>query len=856
MTFEVKRKEYSREHIYIVEIDLDFCALAYGVSPCTASGSGDDKCFNTIASTQDLPNYRLFANAGLLKINVDGTDNTFTLVTDDFIDHGFKVGDKFTSSGFFQAANNGNFEILSISPSNRIFVTATSLVDDIAASKDRRILSTTKSVKTYRFCETRSPHPINLDAIPSLLSVNIAAAQIDLRGGLGVRSSVNLTFKDSPSSDINIDKYVDDRSWIAFERGTFWTKLRARNPNYQFRELRLLSGYLNEDGSYDAANFQTRYFVIDRMNVSNGQCVLTAKDPLKLASSKKAQVPTPNTGQLSSTLASGATSATLIPSGVGNSEYAASGKLLIDKEVMSFTRTNDDLTLTRAQNNTIAAQHEADATIQQCYVKNAQANIIVKDLLENFANINTSFIPTAEWQTEADTFLTGLLDGIIVKPMDVLKVLKELAEAMPHYLWWEERDQEIKFTALKAPPASTNILNMSDNLIADSVRVIDKPEMRVSTVFVNFGQFDPTKNLDEPGNFRQSYVRIDTTSIVSFGSSAIRTINSRWISNSNKAAALQLAALIGRTFSEIPRQISFSLDAKDGDVWVGQSRNIYHRDIVDFTGVPKNTTFKILSSKESDNYSYIGIEYVYGPALDDDEGGGDPDVDLVILGSDQNNINFRTIYNSLFPAPDASTKAKFIVESGVVIGSILTSSASIETGSWPAGAIITLQTDSGSYVIGKGGKGAEGDGTPIATAGGDAINLSYALEIINNGIIGGGGGGGGHDTNTAFGGTGEAAGGGGAGSDNGGAGDNTNLSGSTLITLIPAKNGTIENGGDNGFVSWNPLEPALASAGDGGDLGQAGESKDSAGGAAGKAIDKNGFTLTQTVAGDIRGTIS
>lgn len=42
-----------------VEIDIDRCALSYGVSPCAASipETGAIKCFNSIGSCQDRENF-------------------------------------------------------------------------------------------------------------------------------------------------------------------------------------------------------------------------------------------------------------------------------------------------------------------------------------------------------------------------------------------------------------------------------------------------------------------------------------------------------------------------------------------------------------------------------------------------------------------------------------------------------------------------------------------------------------------------------------------------------------------------------------------------------------------------------
>jgi len=710
------------------------------------------------------------------------------------------------------------------------------------------------NIKTYRFCDQRSPLPTGLpsdgidpDVIPSLTRIDISAQKIDVSGGLGSRSRLSIGFIDHPHSDFDIDKYVSERSWLASDRGTFWTKLRARNPNYQFREIRHLSGYLNEDGSFDAANFQTRTYVIDSLDATSGQARIVAKDPLKLAMRRKAQVPKPSPGKLSANLAAGSLGATLIPAGIGNSDYDSSGELVIQDEVIPFTRAGDVLTFaSRGLRNTTDVSHNINDTVQQCYVKNAQVNIIVQDLLENFADIDTVLIPATAWQAEIDTYLNGLLDGIITKPTDVFKVInKELPEAAPHYLWWDDRTQLINLAALKAPPVGADVINMNANIVEDSFTTKDMVDMRRSTILVNFAQFDPTKKLDEPGNWQQTHLRIDTDSIAKYSSNQIRTINSRWINASNKAQALVLAALYGRRFSDIPREISFELDAKDSDIWIGQSRDVNHRDILSPEGIPVDTTFQILSVKESGNYHYTALEFTYGRELPEDEGGGDPDVDLVILSFDQDNITLRTIYDTLFPAPDASTKAKFIIENGVIVGSTSIGVAGLKTGTWPAGATVTLQIDLGGFSVGKGGNGEDGDGSPAAEDGGDAIEMQFALEIINNGVIGGGGGGGDSDSDAVA----EAAGGGGAGAGIGISGAST-FTGTELDFLIDAEDGTLEDGGAGARIKYGFGEPVIIAGERGGNLGE------STIATAGLAIKKNGFTLTQIVTGDIRGTIT
>ena len=93
-----------------------------------------------------------------------------------------------------------------------------------------------RGTKTYRYCTKRSPVPAGLDAIPSLKAApSIGGAKIDPAGGLGVRGSISMNFIDHPSNDVGIDPYVNERAYIPYDTGTYWGKLRARNPFYNNR---------------------------------------------------------------------------------------------------------------------------------------------------------------------------------------------------------------------------------------------------------------------------------------------------------------------------------------------------------------------------------------------------------------------------------------------------------------------------------------------------------------------------------------------------------------------------------------------------------------------------------------------
>ena len=748
---------FSKEKIYIVEIDVPSCSLVYGAGAnggsgaCTAKGTGDAKCFNTLASCQVLDAYN-------------------------------------------------------------------------------------EVKKTYRYCEQLSPHPVGLDAVPNLNSVSISPAQIQIDGGLGVRSNLSLSFFDHPSSDLDTDPYVMGRTYDPYLRGTYWAKFRARNPFYQNSATRLISAYLL-NGAVNLATADTYHFVLETLDVSAGSANIVAKDPLKLADNKRAQAPIPSNGELITDINNTATTVNLRPTGIG-AEYPNSGKVRISGEVMSFTRVADALTVTRAQNNTLNVAHEEGDKVQLCLEYDDTLDVILKDLLVKYSGMDAAFIPDAFWAAEVGDNLSGLIEALITEPFGVTKLIKELGEQFPHSLFWDERTQKIQLTAIKPPPQGANTYDENSNLISDSFNVADKRDLRVSTVFVYFGQIDPTKKLDEANNYAGTYIRANLDSIARYGGNEIKTIFSRWINRDNKAQALRLAARIGRRFGTVPRAINFELDAKDKEVWAGQVIGVNHKYLPDFSGLPSTVLFQIITAQETDNFKYTGIEYNYDPQLPQDEGGGDDGVTLLFIEGNRTNYNMRDAYNTQAEAPDETTIVKLIIESNARLGSTSTSTFSLDTGSWPTGATVIIENR--NLLIGAGGRGGSDSTGP--TNGGPAIILRHPVTINNLGIIGGGGGGGIQNNLNEI----TAGGGGGAGYFGGPRGV-----GQGGEVLQQSQNGTNLLGGVGEQRQTTSGEFEEVGGQEGSNLGQNNFATN-----AGLAIQTNGNTITYTNQGDIRGTIT
>lgn len=453
-----------------------------------------------------------------------------------------------------------------------------------------------KDTLTLKFCTPTSSIPKGENLIPSLIGVSTRPTEINILGGnnnmqpLGRRASVAVTFQDHPYSDRLVDKYISDRAYNPNTQGTFWSKWLRRNPYYQNRLIRIREGYVGQDIS----SMRTRHYVIDQIDGpdSSGKVTLTAKDILKLADDKKAKCPTASTGVLNSDLTETDTSFQISPSGVGDEEYPASGTVRINDELMTFTRSGDIFTITqRALRNTETSAHDKDDTVQLCKVfTNERVDAIVKELLEDFGNIDSAFVPFSDWEDEADSWFAGYnLNAYITEPTGVNQLVAELAEQCGFYIWWDEIDQEIKFRADKPNDPLVALPEITDqnSIIADSVKITEESDQRISEVDFYFDIINPTIDLDEITNYKKLRVNIDTDAErdVEYGEKRIREIFSRWFTDANDGEVLTTSRRMLFRYRDNPKFITFSADAKTRlDIWTGDVFILRHRGIVDDEG--------------------------------------------------------------------------------------------------------------------------------------------------------------------------------------------------------------------------------------------------------------------------------
>lgn len=708
---------------------------------------------------------------------------------------------------------------------------------------------------TYRFCENRAPRPYGLEAVPSLKGVNISPAEIDLNGGIGVRARCNLTLEES----------MDYKVWGTLTSPVrFWSRWRAENPYYLGERLSVFSGYIVND-EFNPDNFVRRDYIIESFSQTASGVRIVGKDPLKLANNDRAKAPRESLGSLVADITDSQTSFTLQPTGIGSEYPSSNGIIRIGDEVLRYSSISGDdvIGVSRGEFNTQPDAHSEGDLVQICLEYASETvDDIGYDLLVNYANIDPSYINQAEWSAEVSGAFVNTYSVLITEPTGVQELIGEFAQSAPHYYFWDERVNRIRLKALQPPPADAQRLNWESNFIAGSTGVQDKQDMRISTVIINYGIFDPTKDLDEVSNYRASYVREDTDSVTNYGQRAYKTINSRWISSDNKTAAVLAAARIGRRFSDAPRMISFDVDAKDADFWTGDSVSCQTDLIEQPGGGYPYLPYQIISASERNNYQYSALEHTYGDPVPGDEDVEDPNVRLVFISGNQDRLsdpdtgsprNLRDLFESVYGTGtlDSELDIRFIFESNAVAGSSDNTEYAVKTGSWPELTTPILISNAG-LILGKGGDGANVGGIP--EDGGSAIQLEDDIRLDNAGTIASGGAGGEGRSDSGPGVEVRAAGGGGAGYTNGIAGSVTTvIPAAQTLSTTQAENGTNTEGGTGGNARGRSTtgEIVFINGEAGGDLGQAATLAST-----GKAIDLNGFTITYVETGTIIGDVS
>lgn len=718
----------------------------------------------------------------------------------------------------------------------------------------------TRGTLTLRFTE---PFPdLRFDAYPALVSVHVTPNVIDPGMSMGTRATAKVSIDDFQSSDAGLDKYLADRDYDPFTRGTFWPKLRARVPSFESYPLRVLRG----DAAADLSTFVAEHYVIDTAVSDPGGIGITAKDPLSLCDAKKAQAPVLSNGRLLVGIDTDDMAFTLTPAGIGDLEYPASGKGCISgKEVVSFTRVGDTVTITaRATDGTEPDEHEDSAVFQLCVVYTSlSAADIIYDLLTTYTpGIDPAWIDLTAWQTEVDTYIGNLYGAVLPAPTAVNTLINEVIEQAGLSLWWDAVERRIELQSLR--PVVPDATQYDDDLIeASSLALKEQPDQRVSQAWTYYALGNVVNKTDKEANFRAAIATLNDQNELDYDVPAIRKTLSRWISVTNRPAAERLNQMLISRFADGPRVAQFSLHPTvQPRPALGTGIMLATAQMQDATGAVEAAPFYVVSVDPTpESYGVRAVELNFFNSIPGSDRSLFLDVDIF-------NVNLFDLYNSLYSDIPDDMVLHVYIGPDVLVGSATTGQYSFTVpDDFPVDSTIIIHLAAGAGILGAGGDGGDGNTTHLdGRDGGPALLVERPIEIVSLGTVAGGGGGGGAVVALA----GTAGGGGGAGY-NGRGYDPRTLA---FFSRIGGKGGAQQGGNGHPTAADNPegeflfargaggyVEEAWGAwnAGDGGELAQDGVTPFAPnattahpGGAPGAAVQGDSF-ITWTTLGTVLG---
>lgn len=526
-----------REPVQIVEIEQPICANVYGVSPCTASGDADLKCYNTRATCQDTANYVL-------------SDTPLRL----FFAHG-------------RVADMGVPGVPYIIPSLVSVSTSPTKINLASANPDAQGLGN-RAMCSITFQDhqhtDRVVDPYLADRTWNPLSPD--------RGSFWSRWIVR-------------NKYRQNVVIHVYEGYAGQTLTQMKRRTYFLQTIKGADGggRVVIEGKDILARLEERKA---QAPVASPGVLYTDIDStvtlIRIAGAVQSDYPDPPLGERF-TLRVGDEILTYT-----SSSYSLSTGIITIRGVR------------RGTDGTVADAHSVDTAVQWCLrYSNVTVTTALTDLLQNYAEIPGKYLDTVGWGQEFTTYMSLYrISAVISDPTPVAELVSEIQTNTMCYLWWDERTSLVKMRAVRGVADTPPTITEEANIISGTFSLTEKPRERASQVWVYYNQRNPVEAVDDESNYDNLFIAADLDSETDelYGEPSIRKIYGRWLTSDALAQATGNTILT--RYVDIPSQCKFRLDAKDRQYWVGDSFYISHHLDVDQYGQRRLRQWTVISAEE------------------------------------------------------------------------------------------------------------------------------------------------------------------------------------------------------------------------------------------------------------------
>jgi hypothetical protein len=574
---------FAAKPVEVVEIIQPLCSRTFGVAPCLAAG---EKCWNTDR----------------------------TCVYREALDLTHSIALRFVADDVYAWEGEATTLIGDVTEFSLDFI-----ADSYAFPSEEREL-VTEADEAFLIDYYYQPAL----AIPALAGYNTAPTVLNVASGskdkspLGYRAVCQVNIKDFPWNDVGTDPYVSERDYVPEQQGSFWAKWLARNPFHIGYTLNIYEGLLGQPLSA----MTRREYVIEKIDHGKDGVSIIAKDILRKVTDTAITAPYLSRGELAAAATNVQTNITVAGAVLG--DYAPAGHLRMNNEIVSYIQvyetTGGNLYfdgLTRGVAGTAAAAHSQNDRVQRViHYDNRPFHEILYDLFVTWGGISARYIDFAAWADEKTTFRPDYnFTAFLAEPAKIDELAGEVCLQAVANVWWDERIQQIILKAVKPEPAPY-LLTDDDAIVAGSFAIKEKPEERASQSHVYYLQRTPVPSVTEKTNYSRVAVFIDVNKQIQYGGEPqIRELFCRFIST--QAIANTLSQTYLERFSDVRREISFDLSAKDVEnIWTGSVVSIRHYLDVDFTGAAREGEWLITSAEVARN----GLTYRF--TAEDNEKGG------------------------------------------------------------------------------------------------------------------------------------------------------------------------------------------------------------------------------------------